>query len=53
MKQSADRERMALESLSHHENIIGFEGYEENDESYNFILEYCPHGSLEKFMQNF
>ena len=44
---------MALELLSKHENIIGFEGYFENNDSYNFILEHCPHGSLKAFMKSF
>ena len=53
MKDSVECEKKALELLSHHENIIGYEGYGEDDESYNFVLEYCPHGSLEKFMKQF
>ena len=48
-----DREKEALELLSHHDLIIGFEGFIENDESYNFILEHCPHGSLDKFIERF
>ena len=51
LEASVESEKEALELLSPHDNIIGYIGYAENDESYNFVLEYCPHGSLEKFMQ--
>ena len=51
MKYSVECEKKALELLSNHENIIGYKGYNEDVESYNFVLEYCPHGSLKKFMQ--
>ena len=51
MKDKVKCEKKALKLLSHHENIIGYEGYSEDTESYNFFIEYCPHGSLEEFMK--
>ena len=48
--ESAEREKEALESLSKHENIIEFFNYFETEYSYNFILEYCPFGTLETFL---
>ena len=53
MKDSPDLEKEALELLSQHENIINFVKFFENDDSYNFILEYCPFGSLETFVEKF
>ena len=48
-KDSPESERIALELMSKHgkhENIINFFKYFEDHDSYNFILEYCPYGSL-------
>ena len=51
MKDSPDLEKEALEKLNQHENIIDFVKFFENDDSYNFILEYCPSGSLETLVE--
>ena len=51
--ESAEREKEALELLSKHENIIEFFNYFETEDSYSFILEYCPYGTLKEFMKRF
>ena len=48
-----EKEKDALELLRRHENIIKCFKYFENDDSYYFIYEYCPYGSLDTFMKLF
>ena len=53
VKDEPNKEKEALELLSKHENIIDYFEYFEDNDSYNFILEYCPLGSLETLMKGF
>ena len=53
MKDGHENEKMALELLSEHKNIIKYFKYFEDEDSYNFILEHCPNDSLEAFMKRF
>ena len=44
-------EEHILNSLKH-ENIIGFKELIEKPNSYNFIIEYCKHGTLSEYLNH-
>ena len=53
IKDDPEKEKKALELLSEHNNIIKLIINFEDDDSFYFIFEYCPYGSLETFMKRF
>ena len=46
LHENVDKELKAFETLSKHENIIGFKGIFDDKFNYYFVLKYCPYGDL-------